>query len=91
MIRVVAFAVCCCSFVWIVVGSLQFRRAIRANLAQSQSELKRVDPSGASDTGKVLNLYYESIYRDLPTTLSPAAILMLGSAVLFFASRPRNV
>jgi hypothetical protein len=83
MIRVIAFAVCICSFLWIVFTSVQFRRAIREDLAQAHSELQRVDPSVAGDCGKVLNLYYESIYRDLPTALLPAAALMLGSTVLY--------
>ena len=81
---------CLASFLWLVYGSLHFRRAIRSDLSDVSSELAKIHPASIGDNYKMLNLYYEAIHRDLPETLVPATALMLGSTVLFFASRRRR-
>jgi len=90
MIRIFAFALCLAGFVWLGFGDLHFRRSIRTTLDQAYSELHRVDPDPAVGTGKILNFYYELVYRNLPHMFLPAAMLMLGSTVLFLTRRKKN-
>jgi len=90
MIRILIFAIGFCSFVWLTYESVHFRQRIRTDLAQAYSEGERVLPGFAGDAAKVVNFYYESVYRDLPNTLLPATILMVCLAVLLFTSRRPN-
>jgi hypothetical protein len=90
MIRILIFAIGFCSFVWLAYESVQFRQRIRTDLAQAYSEGERLEPGFAGGVGKVLNFYYESVYRDLPNTLLPATILMVCSVVLLISSRRRK-
>jgi hypothetical protein len=90
MIRILIFTIGFCSFVWLTYESVQFRQRIRTDLAQAYSEGQRIDPGFAGGAGKVLNFYYESVYRDLPHTLLPATILMVCSVVLLLSSRRPN-
>jgi hypothetical protein len=83
-LRVLVFAVALCSFAWLTYESLHFRKAIRTNKGQVYSETQRSDPEAASAGEKMLNGYYESIYRDLPSILVPSLILLGCSVALLF-------
>ena len=90
MIKALSYAVCISGFVWLGFGSLHFRQSLRTNLRQAYFEIDRVYPNNASDLGKFLNLYYESVYRSLPSTFWPATMLMVGSTVLLLHRRRKH-
>ena len=90
MIRVLIFVVALCCFAWLTYESVQFRERIRTGLVAAQAEGQRLDPGFAGGAGKVLNFYYESVYRGLPTTLLPAGLLLACAFVLLLAPRRPN-
>jgi hypothetical protein len=87
MIRILAFVFCLSGFVWIGVGNLQCGHSIRTTLRDAYADMERVAPGSAGDAGKVLNSYYESVYHNLPPTVLPASMLMLGATILLFVSK----
>jgi hypothetical protein len=91
MIRIFAYVACLSGFVWIGIGNLHFRQSIRTTLETAYEDMERLEPGSAGGVGKVLNSYYESVYNNLPATVLPASILMLGSTVLLFARKPKSV
>jgi hypothetical protein len=90
MIRVLAYIGCLMALAWLMVGHLHFRESLRTSLQDAQSLMGRVDPDHAADAGKVLNSYYESIYRRLPVVLWPAGILMVSSTILLMTGTPKK-
>ncbi len=90
MIRVISFAVCIVSFAWLALGSLQFRQSIRSSVRDAYSLIHRVDPEHAADNGKLLNSYYEDVYRNLPSTIIPAGMLMGGATALLIIGKRRR-
>jgi hypothetical protein len=91
MTRVLAYAVCLAGFVWLGLGSVHFRQAIRTSLADAYPRFERVvPPDHVGDAGKVLNSYYEDVYLHLPSIFWPAGMLMVGSTVLFIVRRPNK-
>ena len=90
MIRLAVLAVSFCAFAWLVYESVHFRQQIRTDLAVARSELRRIDPDSAGGTEKILNFYYESIYRDLPNILVPGMSLLLACAILYAVRKPPN-
>ena len=90
MIRTLVFAVALCCFAWLAYESVQFREQIRVDLTEAQAEGQRLDPGFAGGAGKVLNFYYESVYRDLPNTLVPASALIICAFILLLSGRRPN-
>ncbi len=76
---------CVAGFVWLGVGNLQFRQSIRTTRSEAYASLNQLDPDAADRAGKILNSYYESVYDNLPPTLLPGSILMLGATLLLLA------
>jgi hypothetical protein len=87
MLRLLSYVFCVAAFLWLGLESLQFRRSIRSSLSNAYALMHRVDPEHADDAGKVLNSYYEDVYRDLPAIVVPACLLMLGSTALLLLRR----
>lgn len=87
MIRFVTYACCFAAFVWLGLESLHFRKSIRTSLSDAYAMMQRVDPDHSNDNGKVLNSYYENVYRDLPAIVVPACMLMAGCTVLLVTKR----
>ena len=83
-----AYAVCVAGFVWLGLDSLRFRKSLRSSLNDAYSTLNRLFPDSASDSGKVLNRYYEALYEALPHTFLPGLMLIAGSTILFLGKRP---
>jgi hypothetical protein len=90
MIRILAYIVCLSGFLWLGLGSLRFRQSIRTTLNGAYSELHRLDPDSSDVSGKILNSYYESVYSNLPHTVLPATMLMLGATVLLLTKKTMN-
>jgi len=90
MIRIIAYVICLSGFVWIGIGNLHFRQSIRTALNEAYAEMELIEPGSVAGVGKVLNLYYESIYQHLPPTVLPASMLMLGSTALLLARTSKN-
>jgi hypothetical protein len=87
MIRLISFAICVAAAVWLGLGSWKFRQSMRSSLKDAYSLMHRVDPEHAGDNGKVLNSYYEDVYRSLPATIFPACLLVGGATVLLVGGR----
>jgi hypothetical protein len=87
MIRIIAFVLCVFGFVWIGISNFQFRQSIRTTLRDAYADMERVAPGSSGDAGKVLNSYYESVYENLPPTVWPASMLMLGATILLFVRK----
>lgn len=83
IIRVVAYGLCLVGLCWLTVASVHFRQSIRSALNDAYSRLDRVTPTNATDAGKILNSYYEDVYRRLPDVFWPAGMVMVGSTILF--------
>lgn len=83
---ILAYTLCLAGFAWIGIENLRFRQSIRTTLGDAYSEMEIVSPESAGGAGKVLNSYYESVYKNLPSTVVPGAMLMLGSTVLLLAT-----
>jgi hypothetical protein len=79
-IRVVALIACWVGGIWLIGASLRFRQALRTNLQETYHDWR---PLEANDTSKIINSYYEALYRDLPHTVLPAILVILGATVLF--------
>jgi hypothetical protein len=87
MIRVISYLVCLTALVWLGLSSLHFRKSIRTSLNDAYSLMRGVDPDHAGDNGKVLNSYYEDVYRNLPAIVPPACMLLVGSTALLLTGR----
>jgi len=85
MIRLLSYVICIAAFAWLGLGSLHFRKSIRTSLKDAYALMDRVDPDHAGDNGKVLNSYYEDVYRHLPAIVVPACMLMIGATALLLS------
>jgi hypothetical protein len=90
MIRLISYVLCLTAFIWLGLGSLHFRESIRVSLKEANSLMHRLDPDHAGDNGEVLNSYYEDVYKNLPPTVVPACILMIGATVFLLSGRVRK-
>ena len=87
MSRLLVFVLSVCSFIWLVYEAVHFHQVIRDDLDKPHEVSRTLFKESSGDVDKVLNIYYESIYRDIPDTLAPASLLMLGTTILFFTRR----
>lgn len=87
MIRILIFAFAVGSFGWLAWESVHFHQVIRDDLSAAESEGERLTPGFIGGDSKILNFYYESIYRDLPSTLVPGCLLFASSVLLFLVPR----
>jgi uncharacterized SAM-binding protein YcdF (DUF218 family) len=87
MIRILAYALCVSGFIWLGVEDLQFRESLRTCLHEAYAVLSSLAPD---DDGKILNLYYESLYKRLPSIVLPAVMMMAGSTVLLFVGKRKD-
>jgi hypothetical protein len=89
-VRIAAYIICLAGFVWLGLENIRFRRALRGPaLGNAYSALYRIlpDRADATDSGKVLNSYYEDIYDALPRTFLPGVMLFGGATILLFNKR----
>ena len=82
MTRILAYVSCLAALMWLVVGQLHLRESLRTTLRDAYSLMGRVIPDHTADAGKVMNSYYESIYRNLPSVMWPVGILIVCSTIL---------
>jgi hypothetical protein len=89
-IRIVAFAACLIGAAWIVASSVGFRASLRTQLERTYSRIYERGPAPPNDTSKIINSYYEALYRDLPATIVPALLIAFGAAVLFVLPKQKS-
>ncbi|MGX9725771.1 MAG: YdcF family protein [Candidatus Electronema sp. VV] len=92
MIRIFAFILCVSGFIWLGAGNLQFRQSLRTCQHEAYAVLYSIDPdfSRRCTDGKLLNLYYESVYNSLPSIVLPAFMMMAGATALLFVGKRKN-
>ena len=90
MIRMIGYGLCVAAAVWLVVGSIQFRQTIRDDVNKAQARMYEFDPNSPGAHGKILNGYYEDVYRCLPHMILPALLVLGGSTVLLAVGRKKK-